>query len=601
MSKIKLTLLLVLVSANVCLSQVSPKKLLKQHKKALSPYEGSDKMNGRIFSMIGKMRMGDIEGDVSIVVSERKMRLEFNMLGADFYSVTNDSLTWSYNPLKKAFEFEISKEKDSGEGQFMDEGRDKLSNFIEQGYKPTTTNSVKLDSINAYELILELEDDRKSFFFDKETYYLIGHKWAQEEEYYLNHEEFENMLLPKTHISVTEGGLIFNFEKYSLENQVDVSLFEMNKDEEEAYQRYLSEQNLNTNSSSSVQEYYDQGVALMNEGKNEEAITFFDQGLELNNNDAVILNSRGLAKSKLANYYGAVADYERALEARPDFAEATNNLGLAKYNLGDIPGAIKDYEKALELDSTNSVFYSNMGLAYFKQPDYEKAVQFFNSAIELDATKANYYYLRGVSRAQTENYLDAVGDYKKSIEMGIRHQYVYNHYGVTLSNLGEYKMALEMFEKAHQVDNTNAQFLENIAEMQRSLEQYQSSIETYNKIIALDTTLAYGYASRAISEYDLGLIEPAFKDINKAIDMYNENALYYDYRAYIKEEMSDFAGAMEDFSKSLSIEVDSNIYYRRGLVKIKMSDKTGACQDFKQAADMEDENGKSALLESCNF
>ena len=60
-------------------------------------------------------------------------------------------------------------------------------------------------------------------------------------------------------------------------------------------------------------------------------------------------------------------------------------------------------------------------------------------------------------------------------------------------------------------------------------------------------------------------------------------------------------GAIEDFTQSLNLQQDSNIYYRRGLAKINLNNKSEACKDFKKAAELEDENGKEALIEHCNL
>ena len=60
--------------------------------------------------------------------------------------------------------------------------------------------------------------------------------------------------------------------------------------------------------------------------------------------------NRGLAKTFLKEYEGAIKDYDKAIELDPNFAPAYHNRGIAKYELKQYSEAIADYDKAIELD-----------------------------------------------------------------------------------------------------------------------------------------------------------------------------------------------------------------------------------------------------------
>ena len=59
--------------------------------------------------------------------------------------------------------------------------------------------------------------------------------------------------------------------------------------------------------------------------------------------------NRGIAKKKLQDYRGAIADYTKAIELNPYLAEAYNNRGFAKLKLGQKDSACLDFSKAGEL------------------------------------------------------------------------------------------------------------------------------------------------------------------------------------------------------------------------------------------------------------
>ncbi len=597
MSRVKLIVFLLCILGNIAVGQMTPKKLIKQYKKATKAYLDSDDMTGLSFTAEGKMSMGEIMIPVKLFTVENTMRMEMEIMGGVFYGVKTDTLAWSYDPLNRKYDF-TTKGDSAFDNELTSDGDSEFLQLLDMGYEPESVNSLQLDSIEVLDLKITLEDDVRNFYFDTNSFYIVGTKSSTEENYYFDHVVFENRLWPTRYISKSDEGFSLKIDGYIEKESIDPSIFEMTPADREAYNDYLNAQN--TSEPSEVQELYDQGMALNNEGKYQEAIEVFNKGLRASPDDPVILNGRGLAKSSLQDYYGAIADYERALENRPDYAVAINNRGLAKYNLSDFDGALKDYEQALAMDSTNSSFLSNAGLVHMQKSEFDKMEAYFNKAIAYNSSSANYFYYRGMARAQIEQYENALSDYVKAEEMGVVSPYLSNYKGVTEYNLGDFEAALNDFLEAHELDGTNEQYLRNAADAQRELGQYQASIDTYNKIIAMDTTSAYGYASRAISEYDLDRLEPALKDINKAIELYNENALYFDYRAYIKSDMGDFKGAIEDFTQSLSMEEDSNIYYKRGLAKIEVKNDSGACEDFKKAADLDDNNGKEALIKYCN-
>jgi tetratricopeptide (TPR) repeat protein len=59
--------------------------------------------------------------------------------------------------------------------------------------------------------------------------------------------------------------------------------------------------------------------------------------------------NRGIAKSNLQDYRGAIADYNKAIEIDPLDSKAYFNLGFSKYKINDLNGACLDWSKAGEL------------------------------------------------------------------------------------------------------------------------------------------------------------------------------------------------------------------------------------------------------------
>jgi tetratricopeptide (TPR) repeat protein len=75
-------------------------------------------------------------------------------------------------------------------------------------------------------------------------------------------------------------------------------------------------------------------VVLLETGKNDEAITYFDKVLALDPRDVDSLNSKGVALANLKNYYEANKYFDKALEIDPGYGPAQRSkqqvLGFLK-------------------------------------------------------------------------------------------------------------------------------------------------------------------------------------------------------------------------------------------------------------------------------
>ncbi|WP_373537852.1 tetratricopeptide repeat protein [Microcoleus sp.] len=79
------------------------------------------------------------------------------------------------------------------------------------------------------------------------------------------------------------------------------------------------------------------------------SIADYDRAIQLNPNDAIAYNNRGVTKYALGRNQEAIADYDRAIQLNPNYADAYKNRGNLKSTLDDKQSAIEDYQKAADL------------------------------------------------------------------------------------------------------------------------------------------------------------------------------------------------------------------------------------------------------------
>ncbi|PSO64434.1 MAG: hypothetical protein BRC38_11550 [Cyanobacteria bacterium QH_6_48_35] len=118
------------------------------------------------------------------------------------------------------------------------------------------------------------------------------------------------------------------------------------------------------------------GNSRVSQNKLDEAITDYNQAIELAGDAPDPYLNRGTAYEKQQRWEKALADYNRVLELNPEDAMAYNNRGNAKAGQGRWEEAIADYQKAAEIAPTDFAFArGNAALALYQTGEKEQALR----------------------------------------------------------------------------------------------------------------------------------------------------------------------------------------------------------------------------------
>lgn len=163
--------------------------------------------------------------------------------------------------------------------------------------------------------------------------------------------------------------------------------------------------------------YNDLGLALLNRGRADEAIKYFNQALRLKPDYVAALYNRGNAYDDLNDSARAIPDYTRVIELQPKYSMAYNNRGIAYGVMGDRTREIQDYTQAIELKTDNAMAYYNRGYAYENLGDHKRAIQDYTQAIEHRPDLAEAYNSRGGTYQRMGDAARAIEDCTRAIEL----------------------------------------------------------------------------------------------------------------------------------------------------------------------------------------
>jgi tetratricopeptide (TPR) repeat protein len=117
-------------------------------------------------------------------------------------------------------------------------------------------------------------------------------------------------------------------------------------------------------------ELLNQGITAASQKKYDEALRFYDHGLQSHpgvRNRAVLLCNRATTLGHLERREESGRDYDEAIRLDPNFFQAYFNRGINHRELGRIPEAIRDFSEALRLNPKFAPAYVDRAAIYLHQ------------------------------------------------------------------------------------------------------------------------------------------------------------------------------------------------------------------------------------------
>lgn len=201
-----------------------------------------------------------------------------------------------------------------------------------------------------------------------------------------------------------------------------------------------------------VEEIEAQGLKLVQQGRVQEAIETFTQGVLINPRNPSLLNALGASYSLLGEEKKAQPYFQKALDADPSFLPARKNLAISYYKYGNYVSAEIELQKLTASPATQPLADLFLGLIAETNRQYQKAIDLLDSAGPLAfeepesivALAQSYYALGELPQARAT--LDKLSE-TSSLPPMVRF-----HTGLLDCQLGQYQQAARQFARAKQTN-----------------------------------------------------------------------------------------------------------------------------------------------------
>ncbi|MEH2281832.1 MAG: tetratricopeptide repeat protein [Nostoc sp.] len=253
-------------------------------------------------------------------------------------------------------------------------------------------------------------------------------------------------------------------------------------------------------------------------GEYTNAITNYNQALEVNHGDVDLYYKRGLAHYQTGDYEAAIADYSQAIQMNLHDAKSYNKRGLALYQLGRLEEAINDYTQAIRINPNVAVAYKNRAEARSHIGDNQGAIEDYTQAIKINPHYADAYKNRGIARYL----LGSQSGFPQAIKINPQDAIAYKKRGNARSDLGDFEGAIEDYTQAIQINSNYADAYYNRANARSDLGDFEGAIEDYTQAIQINSNYADAYYNRGNIRLEIADKQGAIEDFQKAADIYRQ-------------------------------------------------------------------------------
>jgi Flp pilus assembly protein TadD/peroxiredoxin len=197
--------------------------------------------------------------------------------------------------------------------------------------------------------------------------------------------------------------------------------------------------------------YFTYGVAFLQYGYLDQALTSFQQSIARNPSYAAAYYNVGLIYLNKGMFDDARTTLEKAVELGPTNADAWNNLGVVYGQQGDYNRAQRDFQQAINLQPTHVLALQNMVKLYQFQGHLDEAENLLEKAIAIDPSNGELHQGLAMLLVERKDLPRARQEFDQAVQLQPRSVEALNGLGVVLMQMGDASEAMRRFEQCRRL------------------------------------------------------------------------------------------------------------------------------------------------------
>ncbi len=295
------------------------------------------------------------------------------------------------------------------------------------------------------------------------------------------------------------------------------------------------------------------GVAISAQGRESEALVWFERALRARPGFASALHNRARALTTLGRLAEARTDLEAALALQPDMVPALTLLGGVLSSQGDPAGAERSYRRAIELRPGAPEPHYNFGVFLQGAGRFEEAIAAYARALEIKPAFVAALNNRGNALRAMGRTDEAFGQYALAVRHDPRFAEAHSNWGAALRESGRIEEAIPLLERALALKPDSAGALNNLGIAHFARHRYDDAIECYRRALALQPGSPEALTNLGNALAALGRWDEAGESYAAVIALQPGNASAYNNLGLLHQDRGDRDGALTNYERALAI------------------------------------------------
>ncbi len=196
---------------------------------------------------------------------------------------------------------------------------------------------------------------------------------------------------------------------------------------------------------------YNKGVSLEAMDSSAEAIDAFNQAIRIKPDDYEAWYCKGIALDNLDRPAEALDAYDNVTAIKPDHEEAWNNKGIILGSLNRFEEALASLDKAVKINPDDHEAWHNKGVVLDNLNRQKEAIEAFDHAIKSKPDVSETWYQKGIALCKLNRYEEALGALDQAVSFNPDDYKAWYNVGVSLDNLGRTKEAIKAYDKSTRI------------------------------------------------------------------------------------------------------------------------------------------------------
>lgn len=325
------------------------------------------------------------------------------------------------------------------------------------------------------------------------------------------------------------------------------------------------------------------GLALLQQGRNDEAATVLARASELLSGEPNVWVNLGLAQQRMGQIDLAVASFRRALTITSDLPEAHFNLGNLLFVQQQFEAATSNYRNAIALRPDFVQAHKHLGDTLMALGQTDLAATSYRRALELNPSDSATHVNLGIVLTRLGDLDAAVDAYNSALVLKPNFAEAHNNLGNVLLQIGQIDSAVSHLQQALTLKPDLAHAHVNMGNAYEDRGLFDAALSSYRCAVALAPGLAIAHINMGNALAETGQFTAAEASFRRALKISPDNAEAHNNLGKLLTDMGRFDGAISSLRRALELNPDFSGAFSNVLLNLCYCSDVSATDLFNES------------------